>query len=59
MALTRSMIGARMQPDKLQNFIDPETGNSRAIKCYQKAGFKSFGEIVDDSLMLKIYFEEE
>ncbi len=44
-------------------FIDPEMENIRAVKCYQKAGFKNCGEIVDEEgdkcLMMKVIFEEE
>jgi len=42
-----------------QVIIDPDIENKRAIKCYQKAGFKHFGEMVDNSVILKICFEDE
>ncbi|MDE5801419.1 MAG: GNAT family N-acetyltransferase [Lachnospiraceae bacterium] len=41
-------------------FINPDPENKRAIKCYQKAGFKHCGEMMDDgdlSLLLKICFD--
>ena len=43
-------------------FIDPEVENVSAIKCYQNAGFKSVGEIINDEgdrcLLHKIVFED-
>lgn len=45
-------------PNIKEVFIVPEIENKRAIRCYQKAGFKNSGEIVDDSLLLKICFED-
>ncbi len=45
-------------PDVKHVFVDPEIANKRAIKCYQKAGFKSSGEIVDGNLILRINFED-
>lgn len=39
-------------------FIDPETENRRAVKCYRKAGFESVEEITDEEgakcLLMKI-----
>ncbi|MBE5804585.1 MAG: GNAT family N-acetyltransferase [Clostridiales bacterium] len=42
-------------------FIDPETANLRAVRCYAKAGFVNCGEFIDEEgapcLMMKICFE--
>ncbi len=43
-------------PQVKEIFIDPEIGNERAKRCYQKAGFQDSGEIVEDSYMLKICY---
>lgn len=50
----------RKHPHVKEVFIDPEPENQRAVKCYQKAGFKYYGEMIDDDgdkcLLLKICF---
>jgi len=50
----------RKHPQVKEVFIDPEVENKRAIRCYQKAGFKDFGEFLDEDLdpclLLKIVF---
>ena len=50
----------RKHPHVKEVFIDPEPENQRAVKCYQKAGFKHYGEMIDDDgdkcLLLKICF---
>ncbi len=42
-------------------FIDPETGNKRAVRCYEKAGFVPEDEFFDEEgalcLMMKIKYE--
>jgi len=42
-------------------FIDPETGNKRAIRCYEKAGFVPEGEFAAEEgalcLMMKIQYK--
>lgn len=49
-------------PSVKELFIDPEVENIRAIKCYQNAGFKDVGEIIDGEgdrcLLHKIVFED-
>lgn len=50
----------KKHPQIKEVFIDPEIENKRAIRCYQKAGFQDFGEIIDEELapclLLKIVF---
>lgn len=46
-------------PDVKHLIIDPEIANKRAIKCYQNAGFKSTGEVIDGTLILRIDFKEK
>ena len=49
-------------PGVKEVFIDPEEANVRAVKCYQKAGFRVSDEIVVDGcrcLLLKIRFDAE
>lgn len=42
-------------------FIDPEKKNLRAVRCYQKAGFQTESEYIDEEgaecLLMKIHFE--
>ncbi len=42
-------------------FIDPEVENKRAVRCYEKAGFRSEGVYIDEEgdpcLMMKIHLE--
>lgn len=42
-------------------FIDPEVENKRAVRCYEKAGFRSEGVYMEEEgalcLMMKIHFE--
>ena len=50
-------------PGVREVFIDPERGNLRAIRCYEKAGFQPEGEYADENdavcLMMKIHFDKE
>ncbi len=52
----------KKHPHVKELFIDPEVENKRAVRCYQNAGFKNFGTIIDEEgdpcLLLKICFEE-
>lgn len=49
-------------PEVKEIFIDPEVENKRAVRCYQKAGFKNFGTFMDEEgdpcLLLKVCFPE-
>ena len=42
-----TLIRAR-HPGLREIFIDPEPGNIAAVKCYQKAGFRICGTMMDD-----------
>ena len=47
------------RPDTREVFIDPEPQNTRAVRCYEKAGFRTVGTMTDDGgecLLMKIYF---
>lgn len=40
-------------------FIDPDPENVRAVRCYEKAGFRTVGTVMDDGaecLLMKIFF---
>ena len=39
----------RQHPEVRTLFIDPETGNLRAIHCYQRAGFQPVTEVLDET----------
>ena len=46
-------------PDIREVFIDPEPENIRAVRCYEKAGFRTVGTMWDDGaecLLMKISF---
>ena len=46
-------------PHITEVFIDPEPENIRAVRCYEKAGFRTVGTITDDGaecLLMKITF---
>ena len=48
-------------PHVKEVFITPDSENKRAVQCYQKAGFKYCGEMMNDgelSLLLKICFDD-
>ncbi len=51
----------RKHPGVQELFIDPETENRRAVRCYEKAGFRVTKEIVDEEgarcLLMKIRFD--
>lgn len=55
------LIHAR-QPRVKTLFIDPETANKRAVRCYEKAGFINTGVFNDEEgdlcYMMKMEFEE-
>lgn len=36
------------RPHVREVFIDPEPDNIRAVRCYEKAGFRTAGTIIDD-----------
>lgn len=48
-------------PEKTTLFIDPEVENKRAVRCYEKAGFRHAGIFTDDEgnacCMMKFVFE--
>ena len=50
-------------PEKTTLFIDPEVENKRAVRCYEKAGFRQAGIFTDEEgnacCMMKIVFEQE
>ena len=46
-------------PEIREVFIDPEPENVRAVRCYEKAGFRTVGTMPDDGtecLLMKIFF---
>lgn len=53
----------RKHPGVRELFIDPETENRRAVRCYEKAGFRTTEEILDEEgsrcLLMKMRFNEE
>ena len=61
----RQMVGLirRKHPNVKEVFIDPEKENQRAVRCYQKAGFRSECEFTDEEgatcLLMKIHFDKE
>lgn len=49
-------------PEVKELFIDPEPDNLPAVRCYEKAGFRTVGTIEDDGaecLLMKLFFEKE
>lgn len=52
----------RKHPAVQELFIDPEAENTRAVRCYQNAGFRVAGRYVDEQgalcLLLKMYFPQ-
>ena len=61
----RQMVGIihRKHPAVRELFIDPEAENTRAIRCYEKAGFRREALYTDEEgsvcLLMKIYFDKE
>lgn len=59
----RQMTGLihERHPEITELFIDPEPDNLPAVRCYEKAGFRTVGTIEDDGaecLLMKYYFAE-
>ena len=53
----------RKHPSIRELFIDPDIRNARAVRCYEKAGFRREGQYTDEEgdicLLMKIHFDNE
>ena len=53
----------RKHPSIRELFIDPDIRNARAVRCYEKAGFRREDQYTDEEgnicLLMKIHFDKE